>query len=158
MTFSNAEFEALIGDGTKRIGADIAWREDEDHSPSVEFRVEVQSDAGWPLFVRGSYNPLIPALSYVLIMPNVGRVYGLCLGKDHHNPQCNQVGETHKHRWNERFRDKEAYAPTDITASASEPVKVWQQFCVEAKICHAGKMQPPSPQQLPLFGWGSSSA
>ena len=157
MTFGNAEFEALINDAAKRIVGDIAWQEDEDHSPSVEFRVEVQSDTGWPLFVRGSYNPLISALSYVLIMPNVGRIYGLDRGKDHHNPQCSQVGETHKHRWNERFRDKEAYAPEDITASTSEAVEVWKQFCAEAKIDHVGRMQPPPPQQPPLFGWGSST-
>ncbi len=155
MTFSNTEFEVLISDATKRIGVNIAWQEDEDHSPSVEFRAEVQSDTGWPLFVRGSYNPLIPALSYVLIMPNVGRIYGLCLGKDHHNPQCNQVGETHKHRWSERFRDKEAYVPGDITALANEPVQVWKQFCVEANIDHQGLMQPPPTQQLSLFGWDS---
>ena len=157
MSFSNAEFETLINDATKRIEGDIVWQEDEDHSPSVEFRVEVQSETGWPLFVRGSYNSLISALSYVLIMPNVGRIYGLDLGKDHHNPQCDQVGETHKHRWNELFRDKEAYAPTDITASAGKPVEVWKQFCAEAKINHIGRMQPPPPQQLPLFGWGSST-
>ena len=157
MTFSNGEFEALINDPAKRIKDDIAWQEDEDHSPSVEFRVEVQSDTGWPLFVRGRYNPLIPSLSYVLIRLDIGRIYGLDLGKDHHNPQCNQVGETHKHRWNEPFRDKEAYKPEDITASAGEPVEVWKQFCAEAKINHTGRMQPPPPQQLPLFGWGSST-
>ncbi|MGH8191833.1 MAG: DUF6978 family protein, partial [Rhodanobacteraceae bacterium] len=42
------------------------------------------------------------------------RIYGLDLGKDHHNPQCNQVGEKHKHRWTDQYRDKEAYEPRDI--------------------------------------------
>ncbi len=45
------EFEMLISDTTKRIAGDISWTEDEDHSPSVEFRVEVESDAGYPIFV-----------------------------------------------------------------------------------------------------------
>jgi hypothetical protein len=74
-------------------------------------------------------------------------VYGLDLGKDHHNPQCDQVGERHKHRWTEKLRDKEAYVPKDITESASEPVAVWIQFCAEAKLTHDGKLTVPPPVQ-----------
>jgi hypothetical protein len=58
MALTNTEFEAILEDPSKRIDRDISWQEDEDHSPSVEFRAEIQSEAGWPLFVRGSYNPL----------------------------------------------------------------------------------------------------
>jgi hypothetical protein len=108
MALTQTEFEALLADATKRVEGDIAWQADEDHSPCLDFRAEVRSDTGWPLFVRGSFNPLIPALSYNLILKTEGRVYGLDLGKDHHNPQCQQVGDCHKHRWTERFRDKEA--------------------------------------------------
>lgn len=59
------EFEALITDKSKVITGDISWSNDEDHSPSVEFRAEIASDAGYPLFVRGSYNSLAQTLSYV---------------------------------------------------------------------------------------------
>jgi len=146
MSLTNTEFETVLSDTTKRIDGDIAWQEDEDHSPCVEFRAEIQSEAGWPLFVRGSFNPLIPALSYVLILKTTGRVYALDLGKDHHNPQCEQVGEKHKHRWTEQFRDKEAYVPDDITADAADPVAIWRQFCAEAKLTHNGNLgAPPSP-------------
>lgn len=151
MTLTNAEFEAIVTDPSKRIDGDIAWQEDEDHSPSVEFRVEVNSDAGWPLFIRGSYNPLIPALSYTMILQTVGRVYALDMGKDHHNPTCNQVGEKHKHKWTEQFRDKEAYVPEDVTAPASNPVEVWEQFCKEASLKHNGVMKAPPPLQGDLF-------
>ena len=151
MALSNTEFEALLGDATKRIEGDIAWQEDEDHSPCLEFRAELRSDTGWPLFVRGSFNPLIPALSYVLILKSAGRIYGLDLGKDHHNPQCDQVGEAHKHRWSEQFRDKEAYAPADVTAEASDPVAAWMQFCAEARIDHQGKMMKPRARTGDLF-------
>jgi hypothetical protein len=88
MGFSNQEFEALLLDVSKRIDGDIEWTEDEDHSLSREFRAEVRSDAGWPLMVRGSYNHVVPALTYALILKTVGRIYALCLGKDHHNPTC----------------------------------------------------------------------
>lgn len=151
MTLSNTEFETILSDESKRIDGDIMWQEDEDHSPCVEFRAEVMSDAGWPLFIRGSYNPLIPALSYVMILKTAGRVYGLDLGNDHHNPGCDQVGEKHKHKWTEQFRDREAYVPDDITEPASDPVAVWVQFCTEAKLRHDGTLNAPPPVQKELF-------
>jgi len=151
MAISNAEFATILDDTSKKIDGDIVWQEDEDHSPCAEFRIEVSSDAGWPLFVRGSYNPLIPALTYALILKTTGRIYALDLGKDHHNPQCNQVGEKHKHRWTEQFRDKEAYVPEDITCEASDPVGVWRQFCQEANLVHEGDMPVPQAPEGDLF-------
>lgn len=151
MTISAMEFETLLADASKQIDPDIVWQEDEDHSPCREFRAEVHSDKGWPLFVRGSFNPLIPALSYALILQTSGRIYGLCLGKEHHNPQCNQVGDKHKHRWKDQYRDKEAYEPEDITASPADPVTAWVQFCDEAKIRHRGQMMAPPLPNMELF-------
>ena len=151
MVLTNTEFETILDDSSKRIEGNLVWQEDEDHSPSVEFLAEVTSDSGWPLFVRGSYNPLIPALTYVLILKTEGRVYGLDLGKDHHNPECDQVGEKHKHSWTEQLRDKNAHVPTDITEPASNPVAVWKQFCAEAKLTHNGELAPPPPIQGDLF-------
>ena len=111
MPLAQAEFEAILADPSKRIEGDIVWMEDEDHSPSFEFRADILSDAGWPIFIRGSVNKLARTLTYALIHRAVGRIYGLDLGKDHHNPSCEQVGERHKHRWNERWRDKGAMCP-----------------------------------------------
>jgi hypothetical protein len=145
------EFEALIADKSKVIIGDISWSDDEDHSPSVEFRAEVGSEAGYPLFVRGSYNPLAQTLSYVIIHRGVGRIYGLDMGKDHHNPSCQYVGEKHKHRWDERLRDKEAYVPEEITAAVTDPVMAWRQFYAEAHITHEGKMLRPPARQLELL-------
>ena len=145
------EFELLISDTSKRITRDNTSSEDEDHSPSVEFRVGVESDAGYPVFIRGSYNAAALTLTYALIHRGSGRICALDLGKDHHNPDCHFVGEKHKHRWKEAVRDKEAYVPADITASVGDPVAVWKQFCEETKIQHAGKILPPPPQQLDLL-------
>jgi hypothetical protein len=148
---TNAEFEALLTDETKRIVGDLFWVEDEDHSPSVEFRVEIESDPGWPIFVRGSYNALAGTLSYTLVHRNHGRIYALDLGKDHHNPTCNHVGEKHKHRWTEEFRDKDAYVPDDITAPAERPQDVWREFCAEARIQHQGVLHAPPIVQEELL-------
>lgn len=142
MPLTNAEFAAIMTD-KKQISGNIVWNEDESHSPARVFRAEVESAAGWPLFVQGRYNPLADTLTYALILRTEGRIYGLCMGKDHHNPQCNQVGEKHKHRWSEQHRDKEAYIPNDVTASVSEPAAVWKQFCGEAGIEHDGRMDAP---------------
>ena len=148
---NQSEFEKLMDDTTKRINGDISWSEDEDHSPTVEFRIEVTSQIGYTLFVKGSYNPTAQTLTYALIHPSFGRIYALDMGKDHHNPTCTNVGEKHKHRWNEQLRDKETYMPEDITASVADPVAVWQQFCNESRITHNGLMHTPPPLQLELF-------
>ena len=107
MPLTDAGFATIMADW-KQISGNIVWDKDEGHSPARVFRAEVVSAAGWPLFVQGRYNPLAGTLTYALILQTEGRIYGLCMGKDHHNPQCNQVGEKHKHRWSERYRDKDS--------------------------------------------------
>jgi hypothetical protein len=148
---TQAEFESLLSDTTKRIEQDISWQEDEDHSPGVEFRVQVDSDLGFPLFIKGWYNREAQTLSYALIFRGVGRIYGLDLGKDHHNPSCVYVGEKHKHSWSDVVRDQDAYVPADITLPASDPLGVWREFCQEAKINHVGVMRPPPSRTLEIF-------
>lgn len=145
MALTEEEFNALLNDRSKRIETDISWSEDEDHSPTVEFRVKVESEPCYPLFVKGSYNAMTKTLSYTIVHKQTGRVYALDMGKDHRNPDGELVGEKHKHRWSEKYRDKHAYAPPDITAPASDPVAVWEQFCKEALIEHRGIMNPPPP-------------
>jgi len=151
MPLSQQEFEAILADDTKEIAQDLGWGEDEDDSPVRGFRVSVASAAGYPLFVVGRYNPLAGTLSYALIYRGAGRIYALDLGADHHNPDCNRIGEKHKHRWTEASGDKQAYVPEDITESWDRPVEVWKQFCTEARIQHTGRMEPPAvSEELPL--------
>lgn len=87
----------------------------------------------------------------MIIHRGVGRIYGLDMGKDHHNPSCQHVGDKHKHRWDERLRDKDAYIPQDIRAAVTDPLGVWRQFCREARIAHQGKMRSPPAMQLDLL-------
>lgn len=151
MSITSTEFETIMGDKTKEIRDDLVWQPDEDHSDCVEFTAEIHSDAGWPVYARGTYNPAAPALTYVLIHRGAGRIYGLDLGKDHHNPDCENVGECHKHTWDEAVRDKRAYRPDDITADVRDPVEVWRQFCKEARLRHSGSLQKPPPVQRRLL-------
>ena len=151
MGLTNADFQAILEDRTKRIAGDIAWSEDEDHSPAWEFRAHVESTGGWPLFVKGRFSSAAGTLTYALILKTVGRIYALDLGKDHHNPGCEYVGEKHMHRWTERDGDKAAYVPEDVRAPVTDPVSVWKEFCAEAGIRHEGVMKPPPPRQRELW-------
>lgn len=101
--------------------------------------------------MKASYNGSALTLTFALINPAAGGIYALDLGKDHHNTQCDYAGRKHKHQWTERYRDKQAYAPEDITADVSNPVVVWEQFCTEAKIYHRGKLSAPPARQLEMF-------
>ena len=78
MPISQAEFDAMMEDAAKWIEGDLCWREDPDRSPAVEFRAEVQSEVGYPLWVNARFNRLAGTLSYTL----VHRAYrpGICLG------------------------------------------------------------------------------
>jgi len=135
------------------IEGDLAWRSDDDHSPACEFAADVRSEAGYPLRVRGSYNPLARKLTYVLLHRSDGRIYALDMGtrQRHHNPDCHWVGDKHKHRWTEGAGDKEAYEPQDIMAGVTDPVLVWTQFCAEARIRHDGRLKAPPPGQEVLY-------
>ena len=63
MAISQQEFDTILNDETKQIDEDIAWGKDEDHSPALEFRADISSEAGYPLFVVGRYNASAGTLS-----------------------------------------------------------------------------------------------
>ena len=52
LTMTQEEFEAIIADDTKEVSENIVWTDDQDHSPAQEFRVEVNSATGHPIFIR----------------------------------------------------------------------------------------------------------
>lgn len=150
MTLRQQEYDAIIADDTKVIAKNIVW-EGGPNSPAQEFRVEVDSAAGYPIFIQGRYNPSAGKLSYAIIFRGEGRIYGLDLGADHRNPNGARVGDKHKNYWREGSRGKWAYVPNDITEPWNRPVGVWQQFCAEAKLTHSGIMSQPAVQRsLPL--------
>lgn len=153
MSLRNAEFEGILRDTSKTIEGDIIWKPDPKNDIWLKFKAEILSEGeAHQLSIRGTYNSLIRSLSYHIICLPHGRIYGLDMGKDHRNPSTGKlVGEKHKHRWTEIYRDREAYVPPDITASASEPVKVWRQFCEEATIRHNGVMHSIPEQQMDMF-------
>ena len=137
------DFEAILADRSKRLQEPPIWRDDEDHSPAQEFRVEIESDNGWPLSVYGRWNPQSEKLSYTLIHDEARRIIGLDLGDvAHPTPRGELLLGTHKHRWTAEYKDKDAYVPPDITATWDQPAQVWRQFCAEVNILHAPIAEP----------------
>jgi hypothetical protein len=149
MVFTESDLDAILNDPTKMINGDIRWHEDEDHSPAVEFLVAVESNSGYQLKIRGSYNIKCNSLGFSMLLGGCGRIYGLDIGTDHRNPKPENVnvGKLHKHKWTDAHKDKHAYVPDDITAGTDNVVKVWQEFCAEAKIIHNGTMSSPRLHQ-----------
>lgn len=145
---SQKDFEELINNPKKYINNDIIWEKSAIRSFSLVFETKVTSDVSYPLVIKGKFVPLTEKLSYTILYNSVGRIYALDIGQDHKNPDGLKVGDKHKHRWvaDVNIKDKKAYSPSDITALASEPKNVWEQFCLEAKIIHNGVMHEP-----PLF-------
>ena len=143
MSLSQSEYEAIIADDDKVIEGDIAWTTDP-YTYAQSFRIEIYSE--YPIFMNGWYNPFSGKLSYAIIHRSVGRIYGLDLGAAHRNPDRQPIGEKHKNYWVEGDRDKWAYVPEDITEPWSRPVAVWEQFCTEANVTHAGSLGLPAVQ------------
>ena len=105
MIFSQQEFETIIADETKRIEDDIVWVSNQNPS-AKSFRIDIDSDEGYPLLLQGWYNHNSGKLSYTIIYRGVGRIYGLDLGAEHINPNGGAVGEKHKHHWMSDHKDK----------------------------------------------------
>ena len=148
----DADYKAIMNDDAKSITENIVWHDADDDPTVQKFRVYVDyPDIIDVMFIDGRYNPGAGKLSYTLVVPSVGRIYGLDLGMDHCNPNGEYVGCTHKNYWVEGAEDNWAYPPEDITASWSDPVEVWRQFCEEAKIRHTGTMpSPPIKLEMPI--------
>ena len=145
---TDAEFQAILDDESKRIEGDISWSNDEFHSPAQKFQVPVLTASGDPLRLNGWYNRYTGKLSFTLIRQDTGRIYGLDIGFSHGRQQSTGVYAKHKHHWSEARRDKNIYYPDDITASVEHPVEVWQQFCTEARIEHKGMLREPQVQGI----------
>ena len=148
MPLTDAEFAAIL-DGSKLINGDIHWDIVDKKGKILKFRRMVECDSAEILFLDGFHNREYPTLSYSLFTKEPGRIYGLDMAVDvHGNPDGSLVGPVHKHRWSNRYKAKQAYSPSDITAPASDPLAVWNQFCEEARIQHNGVMHLPSPPEL----------
>jgi hypothetical protein len=146
-----AEVQQILDDTSKIIRGDLEWSIKADHPTWAGFLTPVESSYGYLLFLNASLNYEARRLSFALILRGERRIYGLCLGIGHNDPETGRrLDEKHKHRWTDRYADKSAYRPDDITADASAPDLAWAQFCREARIRHEGKLRSLPAHQMEL--------
>jgi hypothetical protein len=69
-------------------------------------------------------------------------------GQHHREAEHRWDGDTHKHGWTDRFGDKVAYSPSDITAAdpfdSAEYERTFREFCSEGNIRFDGQWSDPS--------------
>jgi hypothetical protein len=149
---TDAEFREILDDQTKTIEGDIQWTQDKTMSHVLIFRVKVENEPGFSLWVKGSYNRDLDKVSFPLFDQNTGRLFGIDSGQDHHNRGCQWVGELHVHRWNEATKDREAALFSLPSNAEMTPAALWAEFCRQAKITHNGGLpNPPVKVQMDLF-------
>jgi len=144
LAMNNREADMILADQSKTIFGDIEWALGD--GPWMRFRAEIVNDFGAPLQVAGTYNPQARKVSFSILHPEVGRLYGLDLGGAHAESGRIVIQGTHKNKWTEEASNH-CYVPEDITATEHEPVRAWEQFCAEAKIDHQGLLHLPSIQE-----------
>lgn len=139
---TQAEFEAIIADLTKRIEGDISWNQDKS-GIVFDFRVKVRSDSGDQLSVKGSYNRKLGKISYTLFTTD--RIFSVDYDRDH-----GDAGNFHVHTWDESKRKCIATKATAASEISRDPLRLWKWFCEQAHITHDGVLQSLPPVQETL--------
>ena len=144
---SEAEVERII-DLPKRITGSNQWRRQEDGNWYMELPVEAPEQ--WPLRLYGRFNPRTGNYTFILFCGRLN-LRRLDVGKHHHNPECEDVGTPHKHRWTDRFRDKWAYEPAEM--NNGDPIgDTFANFLAECNITLEGRfVEPPQVYQRRLI-------
>lgn len=140
-----ADFQAILRDTSKRVEGNLSWSRPQPGTPWVKFRANIASEAGYPLQVEGSHNPLAEKTTFTVLYAGKGRIYALDLGGAHKQPDGEMLEGTHKHRLADDGQ-LEAYVPLDITADPTDPVLAWDEFCAEFNLAHQGELLAPSVQ------------
>lgn len=145
MPLSQAEFEAIIADQSKRIIGDIAWIEAGGHSDAKRFRASVRSDTIRNLVVEGYFRPSKKKLGFALIAGDE-RIAGVDFGDNvrHRNLSGPQLAGAHLQLWSAAAGRAEAYPLPPNMPDWNQPVAVWAWLCDILGMVHTGRMLPPN--------------
>ncbi|HXX69640.1 MAG TPA: hypothetical protein VEK07_20825 [Polyangiaceae bacterium] len=113
--------------------------------PYLKARVAVQSATGYDLAVEVTCNPVVGKISACLfvkgVKPGWARIYGVDVGDDHHNPDCQMAGDPHRHnRWSVVHGCRFASPAPEFTSVTEEMVA---RFLQECSITTAVQVQLP---------------
>lgn len=129
--FSEQESDAII-EVQKVLAEPVVWRASPSHPDSEQFEVKIFAEGfEAPLILRGWHSK--PRWSFTLDYFGL-RIRGIDTSR-HRNPANGEVfpyGKIHKHRWTDRFNDKEVYAPEDIDDESLE--SIFRTFLGESNV------------------------
>jgi len=112
-------------------------------------RGEVANSVGFDLALEVTWSPKTGKASLCLfarrVKPGWSRLYGIDLGDDHHNPDCNNTGDPHRHnRWSVTYGDRFGSGAPDLKGK-SVP-EAFDIFVSECNISVRGALTMPSVQ------------
>ena len=144
MSLSQAEFDEILADDSKRIIGDIVWVAVSAHSDAKSFKASVLSNANDNLLVEGCFRPSKRKLGISLIV--VGhRVAGIDFGSNirHRNVSGTRFEGAHLQLWSADAGAAEARPLPRGTPGWNQPVEVWLWLCDLLGIVHVGEMLSP---------------
>ena len=149
MALSQAEFDAILADDSKRIIGDLAWYRIPEQPDAARLDAEIVSQGSLPLQVAGWFRPTQRKLSYSLLLED-RRIAGIDFGRNlsHRNQDGTRLVGAHWQFWSAAHERAEAYPLPAGTPTWDRPLEVWAQFCSRLGIMHEGAMSPPPLEEL----------
>lgn len=130
-----------------RLAAQLWWQQNE-YGDWI-MRVPVVADEQVPLEWYARFNPRTGNYTSILFWQRIN-LRRLDVGKLHHNPDGQNVGRIHKHRWTDAARHHVAYEPAEM-ARNDEVMTTLQKFLAECGITlRVALRNPPATYQRDL--------
>lgn len=148
---SEKEVEDIFDNCDKIIKEDIKWIQKNDKKYTIEFNVPIEVNYPGKFVLIGTYNYSLNRFTFTILYNNEFRIKALDIGKGHKNPDKKRIGKKHKHKWTDKYKDKWAYEPNDITTGASIE-QIFYEFLKECNIIYTGNKFTIPPYQLEMDG------
>ena len=141
--------EAIVGEIMKAKKTIAAAPVLEPKGVYYKARGDVAGVEGFDLAVEVTWNPRSDKASACLFVKHVkplwSRIYGVDLGEDHHNPDCQLTGDPHRHdKWSVKYGVKFGSAAPDLVGR-SVP-EMFGMFLEECGIEMPGTLVMPKVQ------------
>lgn len=136
----------------------VRWMSQPSNTKWVQFGAFLDSPHESTVRLNMAVSVLLPEKYKIIVLRGEQALRRLDVRGSHGNPPAGTPGvwhrQTHKHRWTDRFGDKEAYTPPDITTTTFDPGEheaTFRALCKECNIEFRGSWSdPPRESQISL--------
>lgn len=129
----------------KTIRIKLHWQRDEHGNWFVRVPVECKETRNLEWYAR--YNPLSGNYTSILFWQKQTIIRRLDIGKSHQNPDGTRVGRLHKHRLTDKYGDRVAYEPPEMSL-VDDMVTTLGKFLEECNVePRVNMLAPPTLQQ-----------